>query len=135
MFEKCGAINAGFDDSKSASYEPAGGIGPFLLSKINDDGLKVIFLDGNYSGSAEDFVSEQSLGDKDVKVYKLEKTWNSYTPEIVDGLTYMSKALYPSVFGPLDGDDKQPFNYTVIIVGVIAAVVVIGAVFFMIRRH
>ena len=135
MFEKCGAVNAGFDESKSASYEPTGGIGPFLVDKISNAGLKVIFLDGNYSGSAEDFVSEQSLGDKDVKVYKLEKTWNSYTPDIVDGLTYMSKALYPSVFGPLDGDDKQPFNYTFIIVGVIAAVVVIGAVFFMVRRH
>ena len=135
MFEKCGAVNAGYDAGKSASYEPEGGIGPFLLDKINNGGLKVIFLDGNYTGNASDFVSEQSLGDKDVKVYKLEKTWNSYSPDIADGMTYMSKALYPSVFGSLDDDGKEPFNYTWVIVGVIAAVVVIGAVFIIMRRH
>ena len=135
MFEKCGAGNAGYDAGKSASYEPEGGLGPFLIDKINNGGLKVIFLDGNYSGSAADFISEQSLGGKDVKVYKLEKTWNSYSPDITDGMTYMSKALYPSVFGSLDDDGKEPFNYTFIIVGVIAAVAVIGVVFVVMRRH
>lgn len=135
MMEKCGAINAGYDADKSASYEPSSGMGPFLVSKINDDGLKVIFLDGNYSGTVADFIEEYNLGDKDVKVYKIEKTWNSYTPEITDGLNYMSKCLYPSVFGSPDGDDTQPFNYTTIIIMVVAAVIVIGAIFVVLRRR
>lgn len=136
MIEKCGAINAGYDSSKSSStYAPSEGVGPFLLNKINNDGLKVIFLDGNYTGTAADFVQEQSLTGKDVKVYKLDKTWNSYTPVITDGLNYMSKCLYPSIFGNPDGDDNKAFNYTPIIIGVVAAVVIIGAAFIIIRRH
>ena len=47
----------------------------------------------------------------------------------------MSKALYPSVFGPIDDGGNQPFNYTFVIVGVIVAVVAIGAVFFIMRKH
>ena len=136
MIEKCGAINAGYDSSKSSStYAPSEGVGPFLLNKINNDGLKVIFLDGNYTGTAADFIQEQSLTGKDVKVYKLDKTWNSYTPDITDGLNYMSKCLYPSIFGNPDGDGNNAFNYTPIIIGVVVAVVIIGTAFIITRRH
>ena len=135
MFEKCGAVNAGYDSGKSSSYVPDEGIGAFLTAKINSKALDVIFLDGNYPGTAADFISEQSLTDKDVKVYKLEKTWNSYTPDTMDGINYISKCCYPSVFGNPDGDDEEPFNYTTIIIVVVAAVAAIGIAFFIIRRH
>ena len=135
MFEKCGAVNAGYDSGKSSSYVPDEGIGAFLTAKINNGALNVIFLDGNYAGTAADFIAEQSLTDKDVKVYKLEKTWNSYTPDTMDGLNYMVKCCYPSVFGNPEGDDKEPFNYTTVIIVVIAAVAVLGVAFFVMRRH
>lgn len=135
MFEKCGAVNAGYDSAKGSTYTPDEGVGAFLSAKIDSKELNVIFLDGNYPGSAADFISEQSLTGKDVKVYKLEKTWNSYTPDTMDGINYISKCCYPSIFGNPDGDDKEPFNYATIIIVVIAAVAVVGIAFFLIRKH
>ena len=135
MFEKCGAVNAGYNSGKGSSYIPEEGIGASLSTKIDSKELNVIFIDGNYTGSTADFISEQSLTGKDVKVYKLEKTWNSYTPDTMDGLNYMAKCCYPSVFGNPEGDDKEPFNYTTVIIVVIAAVAVLGVAFFVMRRH
>lgn len=133
MFEKCGAINSGYDADELNSYEPDGGIGKFLSIKI-DEGTSVIFIDGNYQGSVADFVKDNSLTGKNVKVYKLEKTWNSYTPDAAEGLTYMSKCLYPSVFGSVDEDAGEPFNYTIAIVVVVVVVLVASVAFMVLRK-
>lgn len=86
-----------------------------------------VLLDGYYSGSAEDFSA--LLADSTVHVYKLNKTWNSYCPDAMDGLWTVACLFYPQYFNgtaPVASTSTSTDN-TMLYVAV-GAVVVVGAV-------
>ena len=55
-----------------------------------------MLLDGYYTGSAEDFSA--LLGDDSIQVYKLNKTWNTYSPDATVGLWTVASLFYPQYF-------------------------------------
>lgn len=132
MMDICGAINAGADPDKKYAYEPSEGVGAFLTTKISE-GTSVILLDGNYPGTASEFMSEVKI--TGVTVYKLDPLWNSYTPETGNGLVSISKYLYPEVFGSMDGgSDKGVLeDYLPYVLAIVVILIVAGAVYFLRR--
>lgn len=139
MISICRAINMGYDPSISPSntpsyysYEPTIGIGPFLTEKIKE-GVSVILLDGHYRGTPSDFIQDFSLT-KEIKVYKLGDTWNSYTPDVVNGLEYISKCTHPDIFGEPESSDGDAFDYTLVIIAIVLVVIIVGVAYFFMNR-
>ena len=55
-----------------------------------------VLLDGYYTGSADDFSA--LLGDDSIQVYKMNKTWNTYSPDASVGLWTVACLFYPQYF-------------------------------------
>lgn len=53
-------------------------------------------LDGYYTGTAEEL--SDLLGDDSIFVYKLDKSWNSYCPDAMNGLWTVAGLFYPEYF-------------------------------------
>ncbi len=99
-----------------------------------------MLLDGYYAGTAEDF--KDSIGDDDMNVYKLNKSWNSYCPDATEGLWAVACLFYPDYFQgevPIDVEDTQDDDagdntMIYVVVGIAVMVVAIAAVFLMRRK-
>lgn len=99
-----------------------------------------VLVDGYYSGTAEDFAA--MIGNDDMTVYKLNKSWNSYCPDATEGLWAVACLFYSDYFeGELpvdagdvseDADDDSTMIYAV--VGIAVIVVAIVAVFLLRRK-
>jgi len=85
-----------------------------------------VLLDGYYSGSAEDFSA--ALGDSSISVYKLNKTWNSYCPDAMDGLWTVASLFYPQYFGGEVPVATTGSSDNTMIYAAVGAVIVVGAV-------
>jgi len=90
-----------------------------------------VLLDGYYPDTAEVFANE--LGDSDITVYKLNKSWNSYCPDATEGLWTIACLFYPDYFEgaqPIEGatsdggSDTSMTLYAIIGIVVIALAVV-----------
>lgn len=86
-----------------------------------------VLLDGYYTGSAEDFSAQ--LGDGTINVYKLNKTWNSYCPDAMEGLWTVACLFYPQYFeGVAPVAAASGTNDSTMVFAAVGAIVVIGAV-------
>ncbi|HNU35877.1 MAG TPA: hypothetical protein PKJ15_04705, partial [Methanomassiliicoccales archaeon] len=93
-----------------------------------------VLLDGYYPGTAEDF--KDSIGNDDMNVYKLNKSWNSYCPDATEGLWAIACLFYPDYFEgelPIDvedmgGDDAEDNTMIYAVVGIVIIVVAVAAV-------
>ena len=123
-----GGINAGYDASiTNVSYTPGDGF--FELKK--QQGATVIFVDGNYAGTAEEFKTNFNIPDG-YRILKLDAAWNSYTPELSDGLVAMYDFMYVTQTAPTPGTDNTTVLYAAL--GVIA-IFGLGAAFIFLRRR
>ncbi|MFA5313318.1 MAG: hypothetical protein WC375_08420, partial [Methanomassiliicoccales archaeon] len=97
---------------------------------------EIVLLDGYYSGSASEFAS--NLGNSDISVYKMNKTWNSYCPDAMTGLWTVAGWFYPEYFAgeiPVEEANEETDN-TMLYVGVGVGVIVLAAVaVFVMRKH
>lgn len=100
------------------------------FSAILQLGPDFVLLDGYYSGTAEDFSA--MIGDDSITVFKLNKSWNSYCPDAMEGLWTVACLFYPDQFvGDIpveatEGGSDNTLIYAlvgVVIVGVAAAIV------------
>ncbi len=97
-----------------------------------------VLLDGYYPNTAEQFRSD--LGDDDVTVYKLNKSWNSYCPDATEGLWAVACLFYPDHFegalpieGAVDGGgDDMTMVYAV--VGIAIVLIAVAMVLFLRRK-
>ncbi|NLL94519.1 MAG: hypothetical protein GX224_02000 [Thermoplasmatales archaeon] len=86
MMEICGAENVGYNAPTPTSYVMS-------VSGIIQKNPDLIFLDGNYKGTAEEFKDKYGIPAK-YKVYKMGRDWNNYCPGIADGLDAMFAELH-----------------------------------------
>ncbi|MCB5280055.1 MAG: hypothetical protein M0Q19_09905 [Candidatus Cloacimonetes bacterium] len=123
-----GGNNSGEDSSKaSPTYASEA---PALLQM----GVSVILLDGNYDGTADHFCNDV-LHTTDITVWKMEKSWNSYGTDALDGLWAVAGYLYPDLFdGPVpDNSSSSDNTLYYVIAGVVIAAVVLLAVYIIKR--
>lgn len=103
LLKIAGGVNPADNASMTGSALTSYGVDGSAFLQLDPD---VIFLDPNYSGTAEEFKAEKHLK-AGVKVYKLNMTMNQYGPTSMDGIEYMAKAMYPEIFGsPGDKSEK-----------------------------
>ncbi len=129
-----GGVNVAQDDSIEANRYSVD------FSAILQLDPEFILLDGYYPGTAEDF--KASIGNDDLTVYKLNKSWNSYCPDATEGLWTVACLFYPDYFEgelPVDwndeGDDVEADNTMIYaVVGIVIIVVAIAAVFLTRRK-
>jgi len=129
-----GGVNAAQDDSIEANRYA---VDYSAILQLNPD---FVLLDGYYAGTAEDF--KNSIGDDDMNVYKLNKSWNSYCPDATEGLWAVACLFYPDYFQgelPIDVEDTQDDDagdntMIYVVVGIAVIVVAIAAVFLMRRK-
>lgn len=94
------------------------------ILQMNPD---VVLLDGYYVGTAEDFSA--LIGNPDIEVYKLNKSWNSYCPDATDGLWTIASLFYPDYFvGELPAVPEEDKADNTLLYVAIGAIVVVGAV-------
>jgi hypothetical protein len=82
------------------------------------------------------------IGNDDITVYKLNKSWNSYCPDATEGLWAVACLFYPDHFegelpadwGNEDVDDEEDNTMIYAVVGMVIIVVAIAAVFLMRRK-
>ncbi len=97
-----------------------------------------VLLDGYYTGSADDFSA--LLGDDSIQVYKLNKTWNTYSPDAAIGLWTVASLFYPQYFEgevPVEPSDDNEDDNTMLYlaVGAVVVLVVVVAVVFLRRGN
>jgi len=86
-----------------------------------------VLLDGYYSGTAEDFSA--LIGNSDITVYKLNKSWNSYCPDATEGLWTVACLLYPDYFvGDIPVQIVDDSDDNTLLYGAVGILVVVGAV-------
>ncbi len=85
-----GGINVGADPNKTLPTYTAD------FSAIVALQPELVLLDGYYSGTAEEFSA--MIGDSNITVFKLNKTWNSYSPQAAEGLWAVACEMYPTLF-------------------------------------
>ena len=116
-----------------------------LLEK--NDGA-VLFMDyayfDTYGGTFEQFVDDFFHGNlRNLKLVKMENTWNNYDPESAEGLVEIAHVLHPdAVEGTVepyaepspDSGERGPFFYVGIVVGILI-VLAIAYALLRIRRH
>ena len=126
MITICGAVNAGDKGTGLASHKAD--MTEILMLKPD-----VVFLNGNYNGTAEDFKNAYT-GAEILNVVILEKDWNNYCPSIADGLEAMYASLYDS---PLYDGEGGFFKDNAVYIGVaaVATVAVFAAAFVLVRRQ
>ena len=80
---------------------------------------------------------------KNLKLVKMQKTWNNYDPESAEGLVEIAHVLHPdAVEGTVepytesnpDSEERGPFFYVGIVVGILI-VLAIAYALLRIRRH
>jgi len=98
-----------------------------------------VLVDGYYAETAEDF--SEMIGNDDITVYKLNKSWNSYCPDATEGLWTIACLFYPDYFQgdlPVEGtgDDGTSADLTTVyvIVGITVIVVAVALVVLMRRK-
>lgn len=126
MIEMCGATNAGSNGSSATSYNSD----TSAVIQANPD---VVFLDGNYDGTADDFKEEFSLPSS-FNVYKLDKDWNNPCPGMAAGLEAVYIQLYHT---PLYGDGGSLIseNGALIAVSIVTLIAIIAVAVVLVRRH
>ena len=96
-----------------------------------------VLLDGYFTGSAEDF--SDLLGDDSIQVYKMNKTWNTYSPDAAIGLWTVASLFYPQYFEgevPVEPSDDQDDNTVLyLVVGAVVVLVAVVAVVFLRRGN
>jgi len=129
-----GGLNLGEDPEKTVPTYTAD------FSAILQLDPEFVLLDGYYAGSAEEF--KAMIGNDDITVYKLNKSWNSYCPDATEGLWAVACLFYPDYFegelpadwGNDDGDGEVDNTMIYAVVGIVVIVVAIAAVFLMRRK-
>lgn len=117
-----GGINVAEDSSKtSPTYSTD-------LTAILQLNPTFVLLDGYYPGTAEEFSAD--IGNNDITVYKMNKSWNSYCPDATEGLWVVACLFYPDIFqGEMPVKAAEPVDNTLIYVAaisVVAALVVVS---------
>ncbi len=97
-----------------------------------------VLLDGIYPGTAEEFKSR--IGNDDITVYKLNRSWNSYCPDAAEGLWAVACLFYPEYFEgelPVEEGETADDGWGLMIYGVfgIAVVAVAVAAIVLMRRR
>jgi len=123
-----GGNNSGQNSSKASPTYAA------EASELLQMDVDVILLDGNYSGTADDFCND-ILHTTDITVWKMEKSWNSYGTDALDGLWAVAGYLYPDLFdGPVpDNSSSSDNTLYYVIAGVVIAAIVLLAVYIIKR--
>ena len=122
LITTAGGTNAGRDAGvTAASYAPGDG----FIELKKAEGATVIFLDGNYNGSAEDFKDIFNVLDG-YRILKLDQSWNSYSPAFAFGLVALYEFMYESDTSPTEGSDNSNMLYAAL--GVIAVIAVLAAI-------
>jgi ABC-type Fe3+-hydroxamate transport system substrate-binding protein len=88
-----------------------------------------VLLDGYYTGSAADFST--LLGDDSIQVYKMNKTWNTYSPDAAVGLWTVASLFYPQYFEgevPVEPSHDNEGDNTMLYLVVGAGVVLVAVV-------
>ncbi len=118
------------------------------LLDLEENKNAVIFMDNayfdTYDGTFEKFVDDFFHGDlKNLKLVKMQKTWNNYDPESAEGLVEIAHVLHPdAVEGTVepytesnpDSEERGPFFYVGIVVGILI-VLAIAYALLRVRRH
>ncbi|QLH75289.1 MAG: ABC transporter substrate-binding protein [Methanomassiliicoccales archaeon] len=95
-----------------------------------------VLLDGYYTGTADEFKS--LIGDDDIVVYKLNKTWNSYCPDAMTGLWAIANLFYPEYFTgeiPVQADNTESDDMVLYVgVGIGVAIVAVATLFVLRKR-
>ncbi len=125
LIETCGATNAGLN-GESAYYDSDAS----ALIQADPD---VVFLDGNYSGTAAEF-KEEFLLPASYNVVKLDKDWNNPCPSMADGLEFVYIELYEAPFYD-DGGSFFSENGALIAVSVLMLIIIVAVAVVMVRRH
>ena len=86
MIELSGGWNIGHNKNISGNYYAAEAS---TILELNPD---VVFLDGNYPMTSEEFRTDVLRTDT-IKVIKMDKDWNNYCPSVADGLMVVSEAM------------------------------------------
>ncbi len=126
MITTCGAKNVGDKGEGKASHKAD-------MTEIIQLRPDVVFLDGNYNGTAADF-KNAFPGASSLNVVQLEKDWNNYCPSIATGLEAMYASLYED---PLydEGGSFLTDNAVPVVAGILAIVGVFVAAFVLIGRQ
>lgn len=122
------------DPSKSGTTYEAN-----LTDIISEHGTDVIiFADGSSIANNPERLEQvrQQVGNE-VKIVPLDILWNNYSIDSMNGVWTMACAMYPEYFSgdvpSVDGDNNS--NVAVYIAaGVIVAIVIVGAVVFLMKR-
>lgn len=128
-----GGVNSAHDEGISGNrYEVD-------LTAIVQLDPEFVLLDGYYTGTASQFSDD--LGNEDITVYKLNKSWNSYCPDASEGLWTVACLFYPDYFEgelPVNEEDQDGngLDEMVIyaVVGIVVIVVAIALVLLMRRK-
>ncbi|MCL2549606.1 MAG: ABC transporter substrate-binding protein [Methanimicrococcus sp.] len=132
LLKIAGGVNPADDANMIGSALISYGIDDTALIQLDPD---VIFLDPNYSGTAEEFRAEKNLKDS-VRVYKLSMIMNQYGPSSMDGIEYMAKAMYPDIFGYLDDEQAaDKAGNTLLYVLAVCAFLAIAAIAYTALRR
>ncbi|MCL2862683.1 MAG: ABC transporter substrate-binding protein [Methanimicrococcus sp.] len=133
LLKIAGGVNPADDANMIGSALISYGIDDTALIQLNPD---VIFLDPNYSGTAEEFRVEKNLKDS-VRIYKLSMVMNQYGPTSADGLAFMAQAMYPDIFGALEDDERaaeKAGNTLLYALAICALLAIIAVAYVMFRR-
>ena len=122
------------DESKSGTTYEAN-----LTELIETYGTDVtIFADSANIVQKEDRLKEvQKLVGPDVKIVELSPLWNNYSIESMNGVWTMACSMYPDYFEgdvPEVNTDSGPNVVLYAIVGAVVAIVIVGAVLFLMKR-
>ena len=90
MIGLAGGTNVGMDVNRSEVRYSAD------FSTISALQPELVLLDGYYSGTSEEFSA--LINDTNITVFKLNKTWTSYCPDVTDGVWAVACEMYPSLF-------------------------------------
>ncbi|MGE4577258.1 MAG: ABC transporter substrate-binding protein [Candidatus Methanomethylophilaceae archaeon] len=125
LIETCGATNA-CRNGESAYFNSDGS----AIIQANPD---VIFLDGTYNGTVEEF-KEVFPSLASCNVVKLDKDWNNPCPGMAEGLEFVYVELYEA---PLYDDGGAPIseNSALIAVSVLMLVIIIAVAVVLVRRR
>lgn len=126
MIEMAGGVNIGYNKDILSNYYAA------EASTILELYPHVVFLDGNYPMTAEEFQKDVLKTDT-IHVIKMEKDWNNYCPSVADGLMVVSAAMLDDY--PDRSEDEITFPYTMGEVLVIVAVTISVLLGLLVMRH
>ena len=134
MVTIAGGINVGGNASGTTVSITFTGV----VQIINDNPNVVIFLDAGNSRTVEEFRAEIPGIPSTVKVIKLAPSYNNTCPSTSEGLWAVASALYPDHFSgpaPTVGDEPKSNILLYAAVGTVAAVLIVGIVFAIMRRN